>query len=278
MNEKIKQKYKIENDIINLMLFRLKPYICERLEKQSINSTSHINEIDSIDLLSRILLTHCVQNVFKIYRLPGYEEEYRYYWKFAYEESRELFSSLTDNKLNELYEKIREIYNFTQRRLKKDFNINNQKIILYRGLTKHEIIQVSEQLKAKKDIIKFKTNIINLYTPKYNLACSKSPMLVKREISIKDILVYYKYFHFHEKICNYSNLKDEMWIINKNSYGEITVKAENFEWTDYDIYKFKNDVKYIDFNFDYYFYSKPCKNKYIDFVINLKHSLNNKSK
>ncbi|TDX43028.1 hypothetical protein [Orenia marismortui] len=270
-----KEKFKIRSRILNLCLFGGE--IGKEDNRIKVSSWSNSNGD-----LSRILLTHCVQKVFGIYRLPGYEEEYKYYKqsdirkrKDNYNNVKKLFSSLTQHELEKGYNELEKLYSFIQSKLKESFNNN---LVLYRSLAYFEREQILKQIIDKEEKIKFRTNIISSYTTdEPSFVSYFSPIYIKRKIKVEDILIYYKYISCENKSCDYENIEKEVWVINDSKRGALEIPIDNFQWDEnqLDLNKSESQRYNIRKDKDYLIRKnsegiKPCNDELIKILIDLK--------
>ncbi|AGB42051.1 hypothetical protein Halha_2169 [Halobacteroides halobius DSM 5150] len=233
MHKANNEKFEIENKIIKLALFGTKKDICEKID-MNIGGW-----IDNHNMVARTLLSHCAKRVLDIYRFPGYKEKY---WlpdyEDKYKEVKKLFSYFSVEELEKAYNELEKLYEFTQAKLKEDFDYKNNKLKLGRSLSSFERNQIKQQLLNEKSTIEYRTNTITSYTTDGGLYGYGSPIFLEREVKVKNILIHSKYLKYHNRRCNYRDPEKEVWVVNRSPFGKVRFPNQNFKW---DAKEFKNN-------------------------------------
>jgi len=269
--EKRNKKLKIKNEIVSLALFGYRNDVCKNI------NISMGGWIDSKNILAKKLLTHCVKRALNIYRLPGHEERYdstNIYNDYS-QKIKELFSKFTKEELAKAYEEIKRIYNYTQMSLKRDNKNKNKTIKLRRFLSVFELSQVMDQILKNKPFIEYRTNIITSYSTDNNSYGYNSPIYLEREVKFEDILLHNEYVQYAEHSCDYIDPEREVWVLNKNIFGEVEYSLKKFKYDEKNLYNIvKNNYKDNRYfseedNYINYKIERPCENKIIKIFINL---------
>lgn len=274
--KKRNKKLKIRNEIVSLALFGYRNDVCK-----------HINIrmggwIDGENILAKKLLTHCVKQALNIYRLPGYEEGYDSTNIFNNSQKiKKLFSKFTKEELEKAYEEIKRIYNYTQMSLKGDDKNKNKTIKLRRFLSIFEISQVIDQILKKKPFIKYRTNIITSYSTDENSYGYSSPIYLEREVKFEDVLLHNRYVQYSGYSCDYIDPEKEVWVLNRNIFGEVEYSLNKFKWDEKKLdniveHNYRNNRYFSEEdNYTNYKIERPCDNKLIKIFINLEQKWKN---
>lgn len=180
----------------------------------------------------RGFLEFCVSRNFNIHRLPGYEQYYiQDGTALRYKKEN---GALSEAEVNEACKEIRELYDFTQRKLVSDGIVNDGKVRLVRSLRTYEAREVAPQLKQGRDIIEMPANIITSYSMEKHASGYENIMYLTRQVSAEDILMVYKYLYHPEWTCA-SGLHGgefEVWVIDRSIFGMVNLLKEDFELAD----------------------------------------------
>ncbi|WP_010503488.1 hypothetical protein [Paenibacillus elgii] len=259
-------KFRINNPLLKATLFG--GYMCEESRRAEgwVSSDQYF--------VSRSMLTHLVERLFNIHRLPGFHEEYRFN---SIREKRESYKLVSTGELEDALEELKQLYEHTQKWLQTE--AVNGKIRLGRSLRSYEKSQVAHQLLDKAPTIKYYYHTINSYSTSAFLGGYVSPILLERDVPIEDVLIHYKYVDF-DYVCSF-DVENEVWVINKHPMG--------LECHPFEIFRFfpdrlsrKNaygsetnlwDMGYtsigeneISIKEDMNKYYKPCEHKYVKIV------------
>jgi len=196
--------------------------------------------------LARAFLSYCTEVIFNIRRLPGFEEDYRFSEARHYFEA---FSVLDHADMTSAIAELKALYEHTQACLTLDTNVSNGKLKVRRSLAFFERKQVTIQLLEEKDSIEYYSNIISSYKSFGGLYEYGSPILLTREVDIKDILMHYKYLKYPGNVCSGESREFEILVVNSDPFGREVFNRSNFK---YDSDRFSYDEKRLEQKFNYY--------------------------
>lgn len=261
----------IENQLLRAILFG--GYSCNH------DYIGYINE-DKNHKISRSLLTHCIQKIFNIHRLPGYDEEYR---NEFIDEKQRAYYRLTHKDLDEACKELEKLYKHTQDYLNKYEKTENGKLLLTRSLAYYERKQIMCQLEKDFSQITYRCNVVSSFREDGEIYMYGSPILLKTKVNIEDIAIFYRCLAYPSWICDEYNycldIEKEAWVVNNDEFGEVTYDIEDFEWKETGNFNSDNLATKLkrEFRLDELFYmeeqieryKKPCENKFINLLINL---------
>lgn len=177
----------------------------------------------------RALIEYFAARLFSIYRIPGYEPYYAYESQFGHMCK---FGQISKEEFDEAYRDFEELYNFTQKELRKQGLVINGKVTLNRSLRRFETEVILPQLLNDEKYIEYPANIVTSYAHDGKLYEYNSWMSIIREVPVELIIMYNTCLYHPSNVCAYQihGGESEVWVVEKNVFGYTKLPKECFRY------------------------------------------------